>query len=125
VTLIFDHALNRSTIAVFIDKVIVVDSLQDLDELNYVVIVLDLGQCLDFVDGALLQLGTHLELLDFDDFNGDQLIVAFVSGLVHFSVLAFPYNLLQVVVLDLLYHKFSVNNYYLLLTCPILEVALD
>jgi hypothetical protein len=119
---VLDEPFQCAPIAVLIDEVVVIDGLEDLHELDDMVVLLDFGEGLDFVDGALLEFGAHLELLDLDDFDGHKLVGAFVGGLVDFTVLALAHDLLQVVVLDLLNHCFSVNNYYLLITCQRLTV---
>lgn len=104
---VFDEFFECSAIAILIDEVVVIDSLEDLNELDDVLISLDFRQSLDFVDGAFLQFRTHLELLDLNDFDGHQFVGPFVGCLVHFPVLALPNNLLQIVVLDFLDHLFQ------------------
>lgn len=69
-TVLFDLLLERTSVAKFVDEVVVVGSFKYFNEANNMRGVFDLGQGLNFVDGELLQFGAHLELFNFDDFDG-------------------------------------------------------
>jgi hypothetical protein len=66
----------------------------------------NLRQSLNLVDRALLQLWTHLKLLYLNDLDCNQLIVALISSFIYLTILTLAHYLLQVVVLNLLYHYF-------------------
>lgn len=67
----FDLLFESSSVAEFVDEVVIIGGFEDLDEAYDMSGVLDFGQGLNFVDGELFQFGAHFELLDFDDFDGD------------------------------------------------------
>ncbi len=65
--------LESAAVAILIDEVVVVGSLEDLDKADDVGGVFDLGECLYLIDGELFELGTQLELLHLDDLDGHHL----------------------------------------------------
>ena len=67
----FDLLFESSSVAEFVDEVVIIGGFEDLDEAYNMGGVLYFGQGLDFVDGELFQFGAHFKLLDFDDFDGD------------------------------------------------------
>ena len=102
----FDLLLQGASVAVLVYEVVVVGCLEYLDEADDVGGVLYLGEGLDLVDGELLQLGTHLELLNLDDLHGHRLPRLLVDCPVDLPELALPHDVLQHVVLDLLPHVY-------------------
>lgn len=100
-----DLLLESASVAILVDEVVVVGSFQDLNEPHNVCRILNLGQSLNLIDSELLQLGTHLELLDLYDLDSHQLVGLLVEGLVDFSELSLSHHSVQDVVLDLLAHR--------------------
>lgn len=86
----FDLLLEGTSIAEFVDEVVVVGGLQDFNEANDVGGVFYFGQSLYFVDGEFLEFGAHLKLFDFDDFDGDKLTSLLIESLVDLTELSFP-----------------------------------
>jgi len=83
-----DFLLQGTSIAEFIDKVVVIGSFEDFDEPDNMRRVFYFAQSLNLVDGELFQFGTHFELLDFDDFDGHSLTCFLIDGLVYFAELS-------------------------------------
>lgn len=104
IPVLLDEGLQCSPIAVLIYKIDIVGSFKNLDKLDNMSGVFDLGEGLDFVNGKLFQSWTDLVFLDFDDFDGDGLLRLLVNGLVDFPELALPDHCLQAVVFDLFSH---------------------
>lgn len=105
----FDFLFESAPVAELVYEVVVVGSFEYFNEADDVGGVLNLGEGLNFVDGELLELGTHFEFLNFDDLDGHQLVGLLVEGPVHLPELSLPHHVVQHVVLDLFAHH--VVNY--------------
>lgn len=70
-------------------------------------VLLDIGEDIDFVDGALLKLFVFLEPPHFDDFDCIFLVVVFVYGPIYLSVGSLSNYLIESVVLDDPNHRIS------------------
>jgi hypothetical protein len=81
--------VKSSPITEFIDEVKVVDGLQYINVPDDVGTVLDGGENVDFVDGALLKFGDLLELLCIDDLDCHLLFCFHMNCLVNFTVDSF------------------------------------
>lgn len=108
-SLLLEQFLKCSSIAVLIDKVVVIGSFEHIEIFDDVWTRLECAEDVDLVVGALLELRVLLEFLGFDHLYGDLLlcldVYAFEDGGVHPAA----YLVLQVVVLDRFSHLF---NYY-------------
>ena len=66
----FDFLFESPSVAVLIDKIVVVGSFEYLDKPNDMSGVLNFAESLYLVDGKLFQFGADFELLNFDDLDG-------------------------------------------------------
>jgi hypothetical protein len=87
-TLVFDLLLKCTSIAIFVDKVVIVCCFENFNEAYYVSCVLNFREGLYFVDSELLEFGTGFKFFDFDDFDCYCLIGLFVDCSVNFSELS-------------------------------------
>lgn len=85
-----EHALERAAVAVLIDEVEVVGSLEHIDVLDDMLIFFNVGEYVDFVDGALLQLLVLLEPPHLDHLDRVLLVVVFVYRTEHLPVRTLP-----------------------------------
>lgn len=100
---LLDFLLEGAFVAVLIEEVEVVGRLEYFDELDDVGRVYP-GKDVDFVEGALFQLGIFLELVDVDDLDSHFLLRLGVHALEDFAVLALADLLVKSVVFDDLHH---------------------
>lgn len=112
-----DHLVEGAAIAELVNKIIIVGGFEHIDVGDYVgAFVAYLGQNVDFVDGALLQLGRILELLRRDHLYGELLACDDVLGLVDFGEGALAHQLHEHVLLHCFTHAdcafIIYNNYY-------------
>lgn len=78
--------IESSTIAIFVYKVKVVDSLQHVDVPDDVSTVLDGGENVDFIHGAFLKFGNLFKLLGINNLNCYFLFGFHVNGFVNFAI---------------------------------------
>ena len=64
-----EESFKGASIAVLIDEVEVVRGFEHVDILDDMLIFFDIGEDVDFVDGAFFQFFVFLEASDFDDFD--------------------------------------------------------
>jgi hypothetical protein len=107
-TLLLHDAVQGATVAVLIDEVEVVGSLEHVDVLDDIGAGLQRGQDVDLIDRALLQLGDLFELFGLDHLDGHFLLGDQVNRLVDLGIDTLAQLLLQLVVLDYLPH----HRYY-------------
>lgn len=112
-SLLLKERLKGLAVAVVVDEVEVVGSLQHLHVANDEGAWLDLRKDVDFVDGAFLQLGVLLELLHRNDLDCELLLGYQVRCLIDLAIHALPDDFLQRVVFNDLSHP--PNNTNLLL----------
>jgi hypothetical protein len=83
----FLHELiHGASVAVLVDEVKVIGSLEHIDVFDDVRAVLECGQDVDFVDCAFLKLRDFLELLSLNYLDGDLLFCLEVHSFVNFSI---------------------------------------
>lgn len=93
-TFILDLLFKSSSIAILIDKVVVVCCFKNLDKADNVRGVLYFGKSLYLIDGELLKFWTWFKFLNFDDFDCYCLVGFFVDCPVYFSELTLPNNII-------------------------------
>lgn len=98
--LLFEPGIEGFPVAILVDKVEVVGSLQHLYKPDDVGAGLYPGEIFNFVGGAGLQLSVLLKLLHRDGLDRELLAGGIVGGLVHSSEAAFAEHLGEGVVLD-------------------------
>lgn len=99
-----EHSLERASVAVLVDEVEVVGGLEHVDVLDDVLVLLDVGEDVDFIDGALLQLFVLLEAPHLDHLHRVLLVVVLVDRPEHLPVRTLPDYLIQRVVFDYPHH---------------------
>lgn len=99
-----DLLIECPAIAKLIDEVVIVGSLENLDESHHMGGILNLRQGLYLINGELLKLRAELELLHLDDLDRHGLPVLFVDCLVHLPELSLPDHVVQHVVFYLFAH---------------------
>lgn len=107
-----DLLVQSTAIAKLIDEVVIVGSLENLDESDHMGSILDLGQGLDFIDGEFLEFRAELKLLHLDDLDGHGLPVLLVDRLVHLTELALSDHVVQYVIFYLFAHRYCLLGYY-------------
>ena len=110
----FDLLLKSAPIAVLIDKVIIVGSLEYFDKPDNMSGVLYLAESLYLIDGELFKFGTNFKLFYFDDLDGNNLISLLINSPINFTKLPFPYNIIKNIILYFLSHCLLIfmNCYY-------------
>lgn len=99
-----EHFLKSTTVAVLIDKVKIIDSLEHIEVFDDMLAGLEIGQDVDLIEGALLQLRKLFELVSLDHLYGYLLLVLHVDCPVDGGVHPTTYLVLQRVILDHLPH---------------------
>jgi len=108
-----ENAFEGASVAVLVDKVEVVGSLEHVDILDDMLVFLNVGQNINLVDRAFLQLLILFEPPHLNDLNRVLLIVQFVDRPVDLAVSPLSDYLVQCVVLNNPHHRcFPINNYY-------------
>ena len=108
-----EKALEGAPVAVLVDEVEVVGRLEHIDVLDDVLILLDVGEDVYLIDGALLQFFVLFESAHLDDFDRVLLAVQLVDGPVDLTVGPLAYYLVERVVLNNPDHRCrKINNYY-------------
>ena len=102
-----EYALEGAAVAVLVDEVEVVGRLEHVDVLDDVLVLLDVGQYIDLVDRALLQLLVLFEAAHLDNLDRVLLAVQLVDGPIHLPVGALPDYLVKSVVFDYPHHHFN------------------
>ena len=100
-----EDALEGAAVAVLVDEVEVVGGLEHVDVLDDVLVLLDVGEDVDLVDGALLQLLVLLEAPHLDHLHRVLLVVVLVYRPEHLPVRPLPDYLVQRVVFDYPHHN--------------------
>lgn len=95
-----ENALQSAAVAVLINEVEVVGRFEHVDVLDDVFVLFDVGEDVDLVDGALLQLLVLLEATDLDHLHRVLLVVILVYRPVHLPVRPLPDYLVKRVILD-------------------------
>lgn len=104
-----EHALEGASVAVLVDEVEVVGRLEHVDILDYMLVLLDVGEDIDFVDGALLQFFVLFEPADLDDLDGVLLVIKLVDGPIDLAVGTLANDLVQSVVFDYPHHLITIK----------------
>lgn len=108
-----EHTLQSAPITVLVNKVKVIRSLEHVDVLDDVLMLLNVRKYVDLVDRTLLQLLVFLKPPHFDYLNSVLLVIVFVYGSIHLPIGTLTDYLVQGVVLDDAYH--ARFKYYCLL----------
>ena len=95
-----EHAFEGAAVAVLVDEVEVVGGLEHVDVLDDMLVLLDIGQNVDFVDRALLELLVLLEPPHLDHLHRVLLAVVLVYGAVDLPVRPLPDYFVERVVLN-------------------------
>ena len=99
-----EHFLKSTTVAVLIYEVEIIDSLEHIEVFDDMLAGLEIGQDVDLIEGALLQLRKLFKLIRFDHLYGHFLLVLHVDCPVDCGVHPTTYLVLQRVILDHLPH---------------------
>lgn len=105
VPLSLDLLVQSAAIAKLIDEVVIVGSLENLDESNHMGSIFDLRQGLDLIDGEFFEFRAELKLLHLDDLDGHSLPVLLIDCLVHLSELTLSDHVVQHVIFYLFAHR--------------------
>ncbi len=106
-----EDSFEGATVTELVDEVEVVGSLEHVDVFYYVLVLLDVGQDVDLVDRALLQLLVLLEPPHLDHLHCVLLVVVFIYCPVHLTVRALSDYLVQRVILNDSNHPKQINYY--------------
>lgn len=99
-----EYAFQGATVAVLVNKVKVVGCLEHVDVLDDMLMLLNIGEDVDLIDRALLQLLILFEATHLDHLHCVLLVVVFVDGPEDLAVCALPDDLVKRVVFDYPYH---------------------
>lgn len=98
--------VHGTSVAVLVDKIEIIGSFEHIDVLDNIRTVLQVGQYVDLIDGALLQFGNFPELFGLDDLNGHLLFGDHMHSFVDLRVDPLSQLFFQLVVLYYLSHRF-------------------
>jgi hypothetical protein len=102
-----EYSLERASIAVLVDEVEVVGGLEHVHIFDDMLVFFDIGEDVDLIDGALLELLVLLESADLYNFDRVLFVVVFVDGAEDLAVGALSDYLVEGVVLDDSDHTFN------------------
>ena len=101
-----------SFVAVLIDEVVIVGSLEHIDVFDDKWTGLERGENIDFVDSAFLEFGDLFELFCVNHLDGHFLLGDQVNRLVNLRVHTLSQLLFQLVILDYLAHHLIITQLY-------------
>ena len=111
-TLLLHETVQSATVAVLIDEVVIIGSLEHIDVFDDKWTRLERGEDIDFVDSAFLEFGDLFELFCLNHLDGHFLLGDQVNRLVNLRIHALSQLLFQLVILDYLAHHLIITQLY-------------
>lgn len=110
-SLFSEDTFQSAAVAVLIDKVEIVGCLEHVYVFDDVFVFFNIGEDIDFVNRALLQLLVFLEAPYLDHFHRVFLVIVFVDSPIDLPVSPLTDNFVERIVFDDSYHVINVKYY--------------